>query len=94
MGAGSGNLADEKPDRDRVTGTAASGAAVMWVEALRNAQEMHDRVGQAVTGAQFRDGYEALKHDRGTARGTRDQRHARSLSRCPAMNTGALAGSP
>jgi branched-chain amino acid transport system substrate-binding protein len=32
----------------------------MWVEALRNAQEIHDKVGQAVTGAEFRDGYEAL----------------------------------
>ena len=32
----------------------------MWVEALRIAQEMHNKVGKAVTGAEFRDGYEAL----------------------------------
>ena len=36
------------------------GAAVMWIEALKNAQEIHGKVGQAVTGAEFRDGYEAL----------------------------------
>jgi len=36
------------------------GAAVMWIEALKNAQEMHNKVGKAVTGAEFRDGYEAL----------------------------------
>ncbi|MEM1346050.1 MAG: ABC transporter substrate-binding protein [Pseudomonadota bacterium] len=36
------------------------GAAVMWVEALKNAQEMHGKVGQPVNGAEFRDGYEAL----------------------------------
>jgi branched-chain amino acid transport system substrate-binding protein len=32
----------------------------MWIEAMKNAQEMHGKVGQAVTGAEFRDGYEAL----------------------------------
>jgi branched-chain amino acid transport system substrate-binding protein len=32
----------------------------MWIEALKNAQEMHGKVGKAVTGAEFRDGYEAL----------------------------------
>ena len=32
----------------------------MWIEALKNAQEMHGKVGKAVTGAEFRDGYENL----------------------------------
>src|SRR3954451_7715911 len=32
----------------------------MWVEALKNAQKLHNKVGQTVTGAEFRDGYEAL----------------------------------
>ncbi|MCB1546461.1 MAG: ABC transporter permease, partial [Hyphomicrobiaceae bacterium] len=36
------------------------GAAVMWVEALKNAQRIHNKVGKAVTGPEFRDGYEAL----------------------------------
>ncbi|MFW5654184.1 MAG: ABC transporter substrate-binding protein [Roseicyclus sp.] len=58
-GAGMGNLADENRI-GTVYWNRGLGAAVMWVEALRLAQEMHDRVGQAVTGAQFRDGYEAL----------------------------------
>ena len=31
----------------------------MWIEALKNAQEMHGKL-VAVTGAEFRDGYEAL----------------------------------
>ena len=58
-GAGKGNLAD--PSRiGSVYWNRGLGAAVMWVEALRNAQEIHGKVGQAVTGAEFRDGYEAL----------------------------------
>jgi branched-chain amino acid transport system substrate-binding protein len=32
----------------------------MWIEALKNAQTMHDKVGKAVNGPEFRDGYEAL----------------------------------
>ena len=36
------------------------GAAMMWVEGLRNAQRIHKKVGKAVTGAEFRDGYEAI----------------------------------
>jgi branched-chain amino acid transport system substrate-binding protein len=36
------------------------GAAVMWIEALRTAQKMHNKVGKTVNGAEFRDGYEAL----------------------------------
>ena len=32
----------------------------MWIEALRIAQKMHNKVGKAVTGAEFRDGYENL----------------------------------
>ncbi|HKW83067.1 MAG TPA: ABC transporter permease, partial [Burkholderiaceae bacterium] len=34
--------------------------AVMWIEALKNAQRIHNKVGKTVTGAEFRDGYEAL----------------------------------
>ena len=57
--AGKGNLAD--PNRvGSVYWNRGLGAAVMWIEALKNAQEMHGKVGQAVTGAEFRDGYEAL----------------------------------
>ena len=56
---GKGNLAD--PNRvGSVYWNRGLGAAVMWIEALKNAQEMHGKVGQAVTGAEFRDGYEAL----------------------------------
>jgi len=58
-GAGKGNLAE--PGRiGTVYWNRGLGAAVMWVEALRKAQEMHGKVGKAVTGAEFRDGYEAL----------------------------------
>jgi branched-chain amino acid transport system substrate-binding protein len=35
-------------------------AAVNFVEAMKNAQKMHNKVGKTVTGAEFRDGYEAL----------------------------------
>lgn len=58
-GSGKGNLADEKRVGS-VYWNRGLGAAVMWVEALRIAQEMHNKVGKAVTGAEFRDGYEAL----------------------------------
>jgi branched-chain amino acid transport system substrate-binding protein len=58
-GSGKGNLAD--PNRiGSVYWNRGLGAAVMWIEALRNAQKMHNKVGKAVTGAEFRDGYEAL----------------------------------
>lgn len=58
-GAGKGNLSD--PSRiGSVYWNRGLGAAVMWVEALRNAQEIHGKVGQPVTGAEFRDGYEAI----------------------------------
>lgn len=58
-GAGKGNLAD--PNRiGTVYWNRGLGAAVMWIEAMKNAQEIHGKVGQAVTGAEFRDGYEAL----------------------------------
>jgi branched-chain amino acid transport system substrate-binding protein len=57
--AGKGNMAD--PNR---VGTAyynrGLGASILWVEALRNAQKMHNKVGKAVTGEEFRAGYEAL----------------------------------
>lgn len=58
-GAGEGNLADESRIGS-VYWNRGLGAAVMWIEALRIAQEMHDKVGQAVTGEEFRAGYEAL----------------------------------
>jgi branched-chain amino acid transport system substrate-binding protein len=59
-GAGAGNLAN--PERiGTVYWNRGVGAAVMWVEGLRNAQAMHNKVGQAVTGAEFRDGYEAIR---------------------------------
>jgi branched-chain amino acid transport system substrate-binding protein len=35
-------------------------AAVMWVEAVKNAQKMHNKSGKTVNGPEFRDGYEAL----------------------------------
>jgi branched-chain amino acid transport system substrate-binding protein len=58
-GAGKGNLAD--PNRiGTVYWNRGLGAAVMWVEAMRNAQKIHNKIGKAVTGAEFRDGYEAL----------------------------------
>ncbi|MHA3915063.1 ABC transporter substrate-binding protein [Halovulum sp. GXIMD14793] len=57
--AGEGNMAN--PDRvGTVYYNRGLGAAVMWTEAMKNAQEMHDKVGKEVTGAEFRDGYEAL----------------------------------
>ncbi|MCY4305066.1 MAG: ABC transporter substrate-binding protein [Aestuariivita sp.] len=58
-GAGKGNLADESRIGS-VYWNRGLGAAVMWIEAIKNAQEMHGKVGKAVTGAEFRDGYEAL----------------------------------
>lgn len=58
-GAGKGNL----PNANRI-GTVywnrGVTAAVMWVEAMRNAQKIHNKVGQTVNGPEFRDGYEAL----------------------------------
>lgn len=58
-GAGKGNLSDESRIGS-VYWNRGLGAAVMWVEALKNAQRIHNKVGKAVTGAEFRDGYEAL----------------------------------
>lgn len=58
-GAGKGNL--QNPERiGTVYWNRGVGAAVTWVEALRNAQRIHNKVGQPVTGAEFRDGFEAL----------------------------------
>jgi len=58
-GGGQGNL--QNPQR---IGTAyynrGVGAAVMWVEALKNGQKLHGKVGKEIHGAEFRDGYEAL----------------------------------
>ena len=36
------------------------GAAAMWIEAMKNAQKMHNKVGKTINGPEFRDGYEAL----------------------------------
>tara|TARA_B100000131_G_scaffold205458_1_gene197578 strand:+ start:1 stop:810 length:810 start_codon:yes stop_codon:yes gene_type:complete len=58
-GAGKGNLADESRIGS-VYWNRGLGAAVMWIEGLRNAQKMHNKVGKAVNGAEFRDGYEAI----------------------------------
>jgi branched-chain amino acid transport system substrate-binding protein len=58
-GAGDGNLSDESRV-GTVYWNRGLGSAIMWVEALRNAQEIHGKTGQAVTGAEFRDGYEAI----------------------------------
>lgn len=58
-GAGEGNLAN--PERvGTVYWNRGVAAAVMWIEALKNAQAIHGKEGQAVTGPEFRDGYEAL----------------------------------
>lgn len=35
-------------------------AAVNYIEAIKNAQRIHNKVGKPVTGAEFRDGYEAI----------------------------------
>lgn len=61
-GAGLGNLAEESRI-GTVYWNRGLGAAVTYIEALRVAQEMHDKVGKAVTGAEFRAGYEALVMD-------------------------------
>ncbi|MDX2264708.1 MAG: ABC transporter substrate-binding protein [Hyphomicrobiales bacterium] len=58
-GAGKGNL--QNPTRvGTVYWNRGVAAAVMWVEALRNAQKIHNKVGKTVTGPEFRDGYEAI----------------------------------
>lgn len=61
-GAGKGNLAEENRI-GTVYWNRGLGAAVTYIEALRLAQEMHDKVGKAVTGAEFREGYESLVMD-------------------------------
>ncbi|MFM7506732.1 MAG: ABC transporter substrate-binding protein [Rubrivivax sp.] len=58
-GAGKGNL--QNPARiGTVYYNRGVGAAVTWVEALKNAQRIHRKVGKTVTGPEFRDGFEAL----------------------------------
>jgi len=58
-GAGKGNM--QNPERvGTVYYNRGVGAAAMWVEALRNAQRIHNKVGKTVNGDEFRDGYEAL----------------------------------
>lgn len=57
--AGKGNM--QNPQRvGTVYYNRGVGAAAMWVEALKNAQRIHNKVGKTVTGPEFRDGYEAL----------------------------------
>jgi branched-chain amino acid transport system substrate-binding protein len=57
--AGKGNM--QNPERvGTVYYNRGVGAAMMWIEALKNAQKIHKKVGQAVNGPEFRDGYEAL----------------------------------
>lgn len=58
-GAGKGNLANPKRI-GTVYWNRGVTAAAAWVEALRNAQKIHNKVGKTVNGAEFRDGYEAL----------------------------------
>ena len=58
-GVGKGNL--QNPERiGTVYWNRGVSAAVMWIEALRNAQQIHNKVGQTVSGPEFRDGYEAI----------------------------------
>ncbi len=58
-GAGKGNLGN--PVRiGTVYYNRGVTAAVMWIEAMRNAQKIHNKTGKIVTGSEFRDGYEAL----------------------------------
>jgi len=58
-GAGKGNM--QNPERvGTVYYNRGVGAAVMWVEALKNAQRIHKKTGKTVNGDEFRDGYEAL----------------------------------
>jgi branched-chain amino acid transport system substrate-binding protein len=58
-GAGKGNM--QNPQRvGTVYYNRGVGAAVMWIEAMKNAQRIHNKVGKTVTGPEFRDGYEAL----------------------------------
>lgn len=58
-GAGKGNLND--PNRlGTVYYNRGLAAAVMWIEALKNAQTKFNKVGKPVTGEEFRAGYESL----------------------------------
>jgi branched-chain amino acid transport system substrate-binding protein len=58
-GAGKGNM--QNPERvGTVYYNRGVGAATMWIEALKNAQRIHKKVGKTVTGEEFRDGYEAI----------------------------------
>jgi branched-chain amino acid transport system substrate-binding protein len=58
-GAGKGNM--QNPARvGTVYYNRGVGAAVTWIEALKNAQRIHKKPGKTVTGPEFRDGYEAL----------------------------------
>lgn len=68
-GAGQGNMSDPK----RV-GTIYYNrgvvAAINWIEAIRIAQKKFNKEGKAITGAEFRDGYEALDF---TSKAKRDE---------------------
>jgi branched-chain amino acid transport system substrate-binding protein len=58
-GAGKGNM-QNKERVGTVYYNRGVGAAVMWIEALKNAQVIHKKKGKTVTGPEFRDGYEAI----------------------------------
>ena len=58
-GAGEGNL-QNKGRIGTVYWNRGVAAAVMWTEALRNAQKLSGKNGQPVNGEEFRNGYEAL----------------------------------
>jgi branched-chain amino acid transport system substrate-binding protein len=58
-GAGKGNM-QNKERVGTVYYNRGVGAAIMWIEALKNAQRIHKKTGKTVTGPEFRDGYEAL----------------------------------
>ena len=73
-GAGKGNM--QNPERvGTVYYNRGVGAAAMWIEALKNAQKIHNKVGKTVNGDEFRDGYEALDITDDEAQGDRHSRH-------------------
>lgn len=58
-GAGKGNM--QNPDRvGTIYYNRGVVAAVNWIEAIRIAQKDNNKVGKAITGKEFRDGYEKL----------------------------------
>ena len=83
-GAGKGNM--QNPERvGTVYYNRGVGAAAMWIEALKNAQRIHNKVGKTVNGAEFRDGYEALDMTERSSRKLASTAWSRR-SRCPARS--------